>query len=160
MQIRDIRGKVFDTSRSLQRIISLVPSVTEALFVFGAGDRVVGITDYCTLPREGVSTKTRIGGTKNPRIDQILSLNPDLVIANVEENQKRAIDTLEAHSIKVFVTFPCTLRGAIEEMRTLAQLVRADNMDQVIAPMERALAAIRVPTQRPRVFVPIWRDPG
>lgn len=159
MQIRDIRGQVFDASRTPQRIISLVPSVTEALFVFGAGDKVVGVTDYCILPHEGVSTKTRVGGTKSPCIDQILSLDPDLVIANVEENQKRAVDALEAHGISVFVMFPRTLRSAIEEMRALAQLIGADNTDQVIAPMERALAAIRVPTHRPRVFVPIWRDP-
>ncbi len=159
MQIRDIRGQVFDASRTSQRIVSLVPSVTEALFVFGAGDRVVGVTDYCILPHEGVSTKTRVGGTKSPCIDQILSLDPDLVIANVEENQKRAVDALEAHGISVFVMFPRTLRSAIEEMRALAQLIGADNTDQVIAPMERALASIRVPTHRPRVFVPIWRDP-
>jgi ABC-type Fe3+-hydroxamate transport system substrate-binding protein len=159
MQVRDIRGKIFDAHRTPQRIVSLVPSVTEALFVFGAGNRVVGITDYCILPRDGVATKTRVGGTKNPRVDQIISLQPDLVIANVEENHKRAIDSLEAQGLSVFVMFPRTLRGALEEMRALASLVGADNSVQVLAPIERALAAIHAPTHRPRVFVPIWRDP-
>ena len=69
-----------------RRIVSLIPSVTETLFALGAGEAVVGCTTYCTEPRDGVATKTRIGGEKNPKLDLIRELGADLVVANIEEN--------------------------------------------------------------------------
>jgi ABC-type Fe3+-hydroxamate transport system substrate-binding protein len=161
MQVQDIRGRVFDTTRAPQRIVSLVPSWTEALFAFGAGPRVVGVTDYCVYPRAGVATKTKIGGTKNPRVDVILSLEPELVIANVEENRKSDIDALEARSVPVFVTFPKTVRAAIDELWALAQLIGARNADATIEPIQTTLARQHAnrPAFKPRVFCAIWRDP-
>ena len=94
MALKDARGQVFGTTHIPQRIVSLVPSWTEALFAFGAGDRVAGVTDYCIYPADGVAGKPKIGGTKNPRVDQILALAPDLVIANIEENRKIDVDAL------------------------------------------------------------------
>src|SRR5450759_1940486 len=105
MSIRDARGRIFETRHTPQRIVSLVPSWTEVLFAFGAGDRVVGVTDYCIYPAEGIAAKTKIGGTKNPRVDQILSLAPDLVIANIEENSQVDVAALEARGVPVFATF-------------------------------------------------------
>ena len=72
-----------------ERIVSLVPSVTESLFCLGLGDRVDGITDWCVHPSDQLSSLPRVGGTKNPLVRQILELEPDLVIANREENRKR-----------------------------------------------------------------------
>lgn len=158
MSVQDIRGKIFDLAAAPQRIVSLVPSVTESLFAFGSGARVVGVTDYCIHPAEGVAAKTRIGGTKNPRVDQILGLAPDLVIANAEENMKRDVDALEAHGVPVFVMFPQTVCGAIHELRALAQLVGAQHTEEVIQPIESALAT-RPSSRKPRVFVAIWRNP-
>ena len=159
MLLKDARGQAFETTSAPQRIVSLVPSWTEALFTFGAGDRVVGVTDYCIHPAEGVAAKMKIGGTKNPRVDQILSLAPDLVIANVEENRQADVDALQARGVPVFVTFAHTIRAAIGELRDMAQLVGARNADAIIAPIERAIANAPRPARRPRVFVAIWRDP-
>ncbi len=159
MKLRDARGKFSETTRAPQRIVSLVPSWTEALFAFGAGDRVVGVTDYCIHPADGVAAKTKIGGTKNPRVDQILSLAPDLVIANIEENRQPAVDALEARGVPVFVTFARSVRAAIDELRDLARLVGARDAEAISAPIERALAHARRPARRPRVFVALWRDP-
>ncbi len=159
MPVYDIRGHAFDFPTPPQRIVSLVPSLTETLFEFGAGDRVVGITDYCIYPREGVATKRKIGGTKNPRVPEILALTPDLVIANVEENRKRDIEALEARGIPTFVTFPRTVRGAIAELRDLARLVHARNEEALITPIEALCTTLAAPSLRPRVFVAIWKDP-
>lgn len=161
MRIQDVRGRVFETTVAPQRIVSLVPSVTETLFEFGAGNRVVGITDYCIEPRGSGETKTKIGGTKNPRVDQILALEPDLVIANVEENRKPDIAALEAHGVSVFAMFPRTVRGAIDELRNLARLICAKNADAVIGPIHAAFIRqqSRQLKRRPRVFCAIWRDP-
>jgi ABC-type Fe3+-hydroxamate transport system substrate-binding protein len=61
------------------RIVCLVPSLTEALFALGLGDRVVGVTDWCVHPAEGVAKLPKLGGTKNPDLEAIRALRPDLV---------------------------------------------------------------------------------
>jgi ABC-type hemin transport system substrate-binding protein len=91
---------------SARRIICLVPSITETLFAFGADPNVVGITDYCVHPSPEVQAKSKIGGTNNIAVAKIISLSPDLVIANAEENRKHQIETLRAAGVRVFVTFP------------------------------------------------------
>ena len=136
-----------------------MPSVTESLFAFGVGARVVGVTDYCIHPADGVATKTKIGGTKNPRVEQILGLEPDLVTANVEENMKRDVDALEARGILVFVTFQQTVRGAIDELCAFAQLVQAQNAGSIIGSIEASLVTRQVSPPHPRVFVALWRAP-
>ncbi len=159
MLIRDVRGRAFDTSQQPKRIVSLVPSITETLFAFGAGERVVGVTDYCIHPTDGVTGKARVGGTKNPHVEQILALAPDLVLANMEENRKPDIDRLEAHDLAVYVAFPRTVHAALDELRDVAQLVGAENAQEIIDPIEHRLHQLQLPARRPRVFVAIWREP-
>jgi ABC-type Fe3+-hydroxamate transport system substrate-binding protein len=76
------------------RIISIVPSQTELLFDIGLDNEVIAITKFCIHPEEWFETKTRIGGTKNLNIEKIKSLNPDLIIANKEENTEAQIQEL------------------------------------------------------------------
>ena len=78
-----------------QRIISLVPSITELLFDLKLNDEVVGITKFCVHPESWFKTKTKVGGTKNIKTDVIASLKPQLIIANKEENVKEQIEALE-----------------------------------------------------------------
>src|SRR5688572_16861387 len=92
-----------------QRIVSLVPSVTESLFDLSLGSRVVGRTDYCVYPVGQVERIPTVGGTKNPDIDKIIALKPDLVMANREENRKEDVKALQAAGIPVWVTFPQTI---------------------------------------------------
>src|ERR1700737_4035034 len=72
----------------MMRVVSLVPSITEALCMLGLQDSIVGVADYCTAPAEAVRGKERVGGTKNPRVARVLELRPDLVIVNTDENRK------------------------------------------------------------------------
>lgn len=86
------------------RIISVVPSITEALFDFGLTDHeVVGRTKFCIHPHDKVKNVPRIGGTKNLNIEKIKELQPDLIIANKEENTKEQIEELQK-DFKVWVT--------------------------------------------------------
>ena len=94
--VQDAFGRPFELAAPGRRIVSLVPSITETLFELGAADQVVGVTKFCTEPPDGVQTKTKVGGPKNPRLDIILDLAPDLVIANVEEK-------CEGHGLSVVV---------------------------------------------------------
>ena len=74
-----------------QRIISLVPSITALLFDLGLNDKIVGITKFCTYPEKLTKSKIKVGGTKNIDFKTIEKLNPDLIIANKEENTKDEI---------------------------------------------------------------------
>lgn len=146
-----------------RRIVSLIPSITEILFALGAGDRVVGCTIYCTEPPEGVATKTRVGGEKNPKLEVIRDLGADLVIANVEENVREHVDTLRAWGIPVHVTYPRTVADGIRLVGELGELLEVGERARAL---ERALRArydeVRTAGagRRPRrVFCPIWRRP-
>jgi len=147
------------------RIVSLVPSLTEALFSLGLGDRVVGVTDYCVHPAAGVAGKTRVGGTKDPDLDRVVALSPDLVIANHEENTERAVRKLRAAGLDVWVTYPRTVaEGAalLEELAGLgADPARVHEVvDPVRSELTRARAELeRLGSRRARVFCPIWKDP-
>ena len=93
----DQTGRSVSLSATAQRIISLVPSQTELLFDLGLNKEVIGITKFCIHPDEWFRTKTRIGGTKQLKMDIIHQLQPDLIIANKEENVKEQIEELEKH---------------------------------------------------------------
>src|SRR5215217_155520 len=77
-----------------KRIVSLVPSQTELLYHLGLDNEVIGITKFCIHPTGWFRTKTRIGGTKNCNISKIKSLQPELVLANKEENVKQQVEEL------------------------------------------------------------------
>ena len=91
---RDQMGREVSVTSLPQRIISLVPSITEYLFALGLGNRVVGITKFCIYPEEWFKNKPRIGGTKTPDVAKIKSLGPDLIIGNKEENRAEDIERL------------------------------------------------------------------
>ena len=162
MRLKDALGREHVFSEPPERIVSLVPSITETLFALGLGARVVGVTDFCVHPEEGVRQKPRVGGTKNPSRERIQGLAPDLVLANKEENRQRDIERLEAAGVRVFVTYARTLGEAIEEIRTLAVLMRVEaRAEPILLEVEQAWAAARalVSEPRPRVVALIWKGP-
>lgn len=145
-----------------RRIVSLVPSLTEALFVLGLGEHVVGVTDWCVYPAEAVAPLPKLGGTKNPDLSAIVALRPDLVIANREENRRQDVERLRAAGIAVWVTYPRTVRDGVALLREMALLgATADAVREVVEPAEAALGAALAERGGPaqRVFCPIWRDP-
>ena len=145
-----------------RRIVSLVPSLTEALFALGLGERVVGVTEWCVHPAAGVASLPKIGGTKNPDVSSIIALRPDLVIANREENRRRDVERLGSAGIPVWVTHPRTVRDAVALLGALADLgATEESRHAVVEPVAAALerAEGERPERRVRVTCPIWRDP-
>jgi ABC-type hemin transport system substrate-binding protein len=145
-----------------RRIVSLVPSLSEALFSLGLGERLVGVTDWCVHPAAGVAPLPKVGGTKNPSLERIRELTPDLVIANREENRERDVEKLRAEGFDVWVTYPRTVADGLALMREVAAL----GADPAVAaaciePLEAALRGVseRRPAQPTRCFCPIWKDP-
>lgn len=148
--------------RTPQRIVSLVPSLTESLFALGLGPRVVGVTDWCVHPASEVAGLPRVGGTKDPDLRRVVELAPELVLANREENTRRAVERLEAAGLRVWVTYPRSVRDAVALLRELAALgASGEAVREVVVPVERALAdavAARPVIPVP-VFCPIWKQP-
>jgi ABC-type Fe3+-hydroxamate transport system substrate-binding protein len=159
----DAAGAVVTLPAPPRRIVSLVPSITELLFTLGLGDAVVGCTAYCTEPRDGVATKARIGGEKNPALDRIRDLEPDLVVANVEENVREHVETLRGWGIAVYVTYPRTVADGIRLIRDLGRVTGAvERGAELAGVLESRLAEVRARQTgrlRARVFCPIWRRP-
>lgn len=137
------------------RIVSLVPSITEALAT-DAPDRLVGATDWCTHPAD--LDVTRVRGTKNPDLAAIRSLAPDLVVANKEENRELDVRRLRESGVPVWVTDIETVPQALASLERLYD-------DALALPRPDWLAAARerwagpLPQVRGRVAVPVWRDP-
>jgi ABC-type Fe3+-hydroxamate transport system substrate-binding protein len=148
-----------------QRIISLVPSDTYSLYRLGVLDQLVARTDYCLEPTGLIASIPSIGGTKNPRLEDIFALKPDLVIANQEENSKRDIERLQEAGISVYLSFPKTVNEGIEHLALLAERLALTHLSSVQTLLQSAQQMLQDAeawraSHRPlRVFCPIWMDP-
>ncbi|MGY0487632.1 helical backbone metal receptor [Streptomyces sp. WG-D5] len=138
------------------RVVSLVPSLTEAVAVTLPGV-LVGVTDWCTHP-EGLDA-ARIGGTKNPDVRAVVALRPDLVVANEEENRAADLAELRARGIEVLVTEVRELPDAIRELDRVLRACGAAARPGWLDAAEAAWAELPVPERRLRAAVPIWRRP-
>ena len=161
-QVTDARGRPVSVPDRVERVVSLVPSLTEWLVHAGVGERLVGVTDWCVEPAAVVARLPKVRGTKNPDLAAVRALEPDLVVANAEENRKLDVERLEAGGLAVFVTMPVTVAGAVAELRDLAAAVgdlphaAAIDADLVAA----VAAAYRSRPQVPvRYACAVWRDP-
>jgi len=145
------------------RVVSLVPSLTGSLFDLGLGSRLVGRTDYCVYPPGQVESVPRIGGTKNPAVERILALQPDLVLANWEENHRADVEAIEAAGVPVWTTLPRTARDALNLLWALIRLFDWPAAGQSLAALERSceITSLAAESAAPvRVFCPIWREPA
>jgi ABC-type Fe3+-hydroxamate transport system substrate-binding protein len=123
----------------------------------------VAVTDYCVYPPAAVAGLPRVGGTKNPDCAQILAVKPDLVLANWEENRPDDVAALQAAGVPVWVTFPCSVRGALDVLWATIQLFAAPHLSATLDALERSYEwTSQVAGHAPatRVFVPIWREPA
>jgi len=135
------------------RVVSLVPSLTETLFALGAGDSVVGITNFCIFP-VGID-RPRVGGTKTPSVAAIRKLEPDLVYVNLEENLKRHAEEIATFA-RVMATEPKTLDDVTSLIDQLGQTHRCEARASEFV---KQLAAERQPLGAFTFVVPIWKKP-
>ncbi|MDE3720988.1 helical backbone metal receptor [Nocardiopsis sp. N85] len=136
----------------VRRVVSLVPSLTEALAATDPGI-LVGVTVWCPAD----PAVERLRGTKNPHLRRIIELAPDLVVANKEENRERHVRELRAAGVPVWVTDMRTVPGALASLRRLLWACSLADPGW-LAEAERVWAA-PAPAIGLRVAVPIWRDP-
>jgi ABC-type Fe3+-hydroxamate transport system substrate-binding protein len=145
-----------------ERVVSLVPSITKSLFDMQLDYVLIGITNYCVQPPEALETLPSVGGTKNPDIEKIKSLSPDLVIVNDEENRKEDAETLQAAGIPVWATGPRTVMEAINLLWEIMEVFQDAEMVPRVRLIEQTMdyVSLAMENERPiKTFVPIWKDP-
>jgi ABC-type Fe3+-hydroxamate transport system substrate-binding protein len=137
------------------RVVSLVPSLTEAVAVTLPG-ALVGATDWCTHPPD--LDVTRVGGSKYPDLGRVLALRPDVVLVNVEENRRADADALRAAGVALYETYPRSVDTALDELARMLAFLGADGEPPWLAAARAAWA--KAPTTEPRrAVIPVWRRP-
>jgi ABC-type Fe3+-hydroxamate transport system substrate-binding protein len=151
----DDEGRPVRLAGPVRRVVSIVPSLTEAVAETAPG-LLVGATDWCSHPPD--LDVTRVRGTKNPDVARIVALEPDLVLANAEENRLPDLDALRAAGVAVYVSDVRTLDGAFA---SLGRMLAACGLERPawLGEAEAAWAALPAPAVRRRAVVPIWRRP-
>lgn len=155
MNVLDDTGAPVPVPDRVRRVVSLVPSLTETIAVSAPG-LLVGATDWCTHPED--LDVPRIRGTKNPDVEQIIALRPDVVVGNTEENRPADVEALRAAGAAVWMTEIRTVAEALASLRRmLTEACRAEApgwLDEA----DRAWAAV-TPGPPRRAIVPVWRRP-
>lgn len=151
----DDLGHPVDITHPVRRVVSLVPSLTEAIAVTRP-NALVGATDWCTHPAD--LDVRRVRGTKNPDRAAIIDLAPDLVIANQEENRKLDVGRLRDAGVTVWVTEIETVDQAFSSMRRMFVDALGWDVPAWLPDAERVWAEPPADDGR-RVAIPIWRDP-
>jgi ABC-type Fe3+-hydroxamate transport system substrate-binding protein len=151
----DDLGHPFEAAGAAQRVVCLVPSITEALASVRRGS-LVGATDWCTHPAD--LDVARVRGTKNPDLRAVERLSPDLVVANKEENRELDVRRLREAGIPVWVTVTETVPEAITSLGRLLDEALRWPRPGWLGEADRLWTA-PLPPVTARVAVPIWRDP-
>jgi len=146
------------------RLISLCPSLTELVFALDRGSDLVGITNFCIHPRGRVETLEKVRGTKNPNVERIIELQPDLVLLNEEENRIEDARALEAAGVPTLTTFPKTVADTAQMVRTISKALQSEPAgDRIAAEITRRMQAVsQAAAQDPRptrFAYLIWRAP-
>ena len=143
-----------------QRIVSLVPSLTELLYYFNLEKETVGITKFCVHPQEWFRAKTRIGGTKNVNIEKLSALLPDLVLCNKEENTAEEVNTI-AEKFPVWLTDIKTFEDALRMIIAIGRLTgKLPAAEKLVSDIQTAFAGIRdLQDKKLRAAYLIWKDP-
>jgi ABC-type Fe3+-hydroxamate transport system substrate-binding protein len=144
---------------SVKRVVSLVPSLTETLAACAPG-LLVGATKWCTHPAD--LAVTRIGGTKNPDVNAIIALRPDVVLANEEENRLPDLDALRSAGLAVWVTRVRDLPEAFVSLRRMLTIACRQPRPAWLDAAESSWRPINGSTPGAgclAAVVPIWRRP-
>jgi len=142
-----------------KRIVSLVPSQTELLADLGLEEEVVGITKFCIHPKTWFKSKKRIGGTKDVKIEEVLALQPDLIIANKEENEQGVLEILSQFA-PVWISDVRNLMHARSMIAEVGAIVgKPDAAQALLQQMEQGFADVKPGLYGKKVLYLIWHNP-
>lgn len=163
-EFTDQAGRVVHFDKVPQKIVSLAPSNTEILFALGLGDKVVGVTDYCDYPPEA-KEKTHVGGYWTPDVETIVSLAPDLVVAQAL-HESEVIPQLEKYGITTVVLEPKTLDEVLDAITLVGKITeKTKEASTLVKDLRSRIDKVTNKTrdltasERPGVFYITWHDP-
>ncbi|WP_018873038.1 cobalamin-binding protein [Thioalkalivibrio sp. ALJ16] len=160
--VTDDEDRELRLEQTAQRIVSLAPHITEVVFAVGAGDRLVGATQYSDYPPEAEDIP-RVGGYSRIDLERVLELEPDLVIAWRSGNSGSQIERLRDLGIPVYVSEPRRFEGVASSMRRIAHLAGTEATGDAAAQafLDRIEALRNEYAQRDpvRVFYQVWEQP-
>jgi iron complex transport system substrate-binding protein len=162
-QVTDETGRRVTVRVPPRRIVSLAPALTETLYALGVEDRLVGVTDYCDYPPEALK-KSKIGGAVNPNLEQIVALQPDLVLAQaLTLNRRETVDALERLGLAVYATSSHSVEGVLESTRHVGEVTGAGEAgERLVTQLRVRLAQLkqRLAGRPPRrVLFVVWHEP-
>lgn len=159
MILKDDLNRIFTIDFPPQRIISLVPSITETLFDLGAGSKITGITDYCVHPKTLTQKTEKIGGPKTINTKKINQLNPDIIFASKEENNKETIKKLSEN-------FPCfvfdikNFNAALKMIKSLGEITNTEaTANMLVSTIEKKFKNIRQIQPDLDFLYLVWKNP-
>ena len=157
-------GRTIKIAQLPQRIVSLAPSNTEIIYALGLEDKLVGTTDYCDYP-EAAKTKPRIAGYTTPNMEKLVSLQPDLILAE-SIHEKTVLPALEKLGLTVIVTSATSLDTVLNDIKLIGQVNgKSKAAMRLVNDLKKRIQAIvsktagLTPEQRPKVLYVVWHDP-
>jgi ABC-type Fe3+-hydroxamate transport system substrate-binding protein len=145
------------------KIVSLCPSLTELVFDLNAGASLIGRTKFCVHPADGVEVVEKVGGTKNPKVERVIELAPDLVLMNEEENRAEDARALIDAGLRVHTSLPRTAADTAAMVRSIGMaLHRQREAEPIAADIERRADRVRRDAAKYppiRYACLIWREP-
>ncbi|CAN5289350.1 helical backbone metal receptor [soil metagenome] len=157
--VDQLQNKVVLNSYPPKRIVSLVPSQTELLHDLELEEEVIGITKFCVHPQSWHKSKTIIGGTKNINIEKIKALQPDLILANKEENIKEQIEALE-NIAPVWISDVTNFEEAISMIESVGLLTgKSNKTTALIENIKQSFRQLQTTNYKPQTVYLIWNDP-
>ena len=161
LSITDDFGRNVTLEKIPERIISLSPTNTEILFAIGAGDKVVGVTEYCNYPEEA-KEREKVGGVSTVSMEKVVSLEPDLVLGD-ELNGKETFERLEELNVTVVGLNPVNVSGILDDIMLVGRIMGEEtNASALVANMTQRIEEIKNKTgdvKRPKVAHITWHDP-
>ena len=160
--VTDEAGRRVLLPQRIDRIISLAPNLTEIVYAVGAGDRLVGDTEYCDYPAEARSV-AKIGDTMNPSVERIIALKPQIVLVSTASQLEAFTNQLSARQIAVYVTDPQSLDDIFRSIQTLGDLLNEhDRAAGMVAGLQKRADAVAAATQTAKpvkVFYQVAAEP-
>lgn len=159
---RDMLGRELTLAAPPQRIVSLVPSVTEIVYALGAEDHLVGVTDFCDYP-PAARQKPSVGGMIDPNLEAIVALKPDLVVATSEGNREETFRQLKRLGIPTYLVVAHRVSDMTALVGRMGELTgRPDVAGPLIARLDRRMMAVKqavISLPRRRVLYVLWPEP-
>jgi iron complex transport system substrate-binding protein len=161
-EVTDDLGHRVAVVPKIERVVSLAPNITENIFAVGAGDKLVGVTDFCDFPAEAKKIR-KVGDTMKPNLETIIALKPDIVFVSTASQLESFAGQLEKQNIAVFVTNPQNFEGVLKNLKQFGELFNTSEQAQKLtADLQKRVGEVeqKVSGRKPvNVFVQISREP-